>query len=391
MALRSRNIAVHTASRPAWNQNPAVVSTVQKSAIVAHVQSVPIAKPVSVAPPPKSVLKPALKHSGKIARGGKDKHVTIKALVDTESPCSSLHVTAHNTQRFMAPGAHNHAHAMDLDMSHAHTQSICEDEHALMPNPVVRDEPATASSHRAVGPTDADPMLLSEYAEEIFEYMKLMETKTTPNPNYMTNQPHLTWEMRSLLVDWLHSLHTRLHLLPETLFLAVNLMDRFMSLKQGVGRDKFQLVGLTCLQVACKYEEVMVPSVAVLVHMVQGGYSAEEVLKAERFVLGMIGFGVGYNGPVPFLKRVLAVDARGVGEDRDAAREVSKVSLLARYFCEVVLLDPAFVGAVPSMVATAAVFLGRKMLEVGSWVSLNLVPHSASSKVKVSCILDTTT
>ncbi|KAI8613239.1 cyclin-like protein [Chytriomyces sp. MP71] len=210
-------------------------------------------------------------------------------------------------------------------------------------------------------------MLLSEYAEEIFEHMKLMETKTTPNPDYMTHQPHLTWEMRSLLVDWLQSLHTRLHLLPETLFLAVNLMDRFMSLKLGVGRDKFQLVGLTCLQVACKYEEVMVPSVAVLVHMVQGGYSADEVLKAERFVLGMIGFGIGYNGPVPFLKRVLAVDARGTGEGFDASGEVAKVSLLARYFCEVVLLDPGFVGAAPSMVATAAVFLGRKMLEVGPW------------------------
>lgn len=69
--------------------------------------------------------------------------------------------------------------------------------------------------------------------------------------------------MRSTLVDWIVQVHSRFGLVQETLFLAVDLLDRFMSIKsvgnysllsfliQGI--DKFQLLGITCLYIACMY------------------------------------------------------------------------------------------------------------------------------------------
>ncbi|KAI8613238.1 hypothetical protein BC830DRAFT_490764 [Chytriomyces sp. MP71] len=100
MALRSRNISTHTASRAAWNHNPVAVSSVQKSAIDILIQSASVAKkkPASVAPHPRSVLKPALKHSGTISKCNKDKHVAIKASVDGKLRCSTLPVAPCATQ-----------------------------------------------------------------------------------------------------------------------------------------------------------------------------------------------------------------------------------------------------------------------------------------------------
>ncbi|MBE3046670.1 hypothetical protein IMZ48_29895, partial [Candidatus Bathyarchaeota archaeon] len=76
-----------------------------------------------------------------------------------------------------------------------------------------------------------DPLMVAEYANDIFEYLRDLEVKTIPNPNYMDHQDELEWKMRGILIDWLVEVHTRFHLLPETLFLAVNVVDRFLSEK----------------------------------------------------------------------------------------------------------------------------------------------------------------
>ena len=50
-----------------------------------------------------------------------------------------------------------------------------------------------------------------------------------PTADYMANQAEIQWSMRSVLMDWLVQVHFRFALLPETLFLCVNLIDRFLS------------------------------------------------------------------------------------------------------------------------------------------------------------------
>lgn len=94
--------------------------------------------------------------------------------------------------------------------------------------------------------------------------------------------------MRGILVDWLVEIHTKFRLLPETIFLAVNIIDRFLS-QRVVSLVKLQLVGVTALFVASKYEEVVCPSVSNFLYMTDGGYQDDEILKAERYILNMIG------------------------------------------------------------------------------------------------------
>ncbi|KAL8999368.1 MAG: hypothetical protein Q9169_001794 [Polycauliona sp. 2 TL-2023] len=200
-----------------------------------------------------------------------------------------------------------------------------------------------------------DTSMVAEYGDEIFGYMRDLEIKMLPNAHYMDNQAEIQWSMRSVLMDWLVQVHHRFQLLPETLFLCVNYIDRFLSCKI-VSLGKLQLVGATAIFVAAKYEEINCPSVQEIVYMVDGGYTIDEVLKAERFMLSMLQFELGWPGPMSFLRRISKAD------DYDL-----ETRTLAKYFLEITIMDERFIGSPPSFVAAGAHCLARMMLKKGNW------------------------
>ena len=61
-----------------------------------------------------------------------------------------------------------------------------------------------------------------------------------------------------ILVDWLVEVHLKFKLMPETLFLTHNLIDRFLE-KKAVSRKNLQLVGVTAMLMASKYERFGLP------------------------------------------------------------------------------------------------------------------------------------
>ncbi|KAF2628352.1 hypothetical protein BU25DRAFT_457687 [Macroventuria anomochaeta] len=224
-----------------------------------------------------------------------------------------------------------------------------------------------------------DTSMVAEYGDEIFEYMHSLEEKMKPNANYMDHQAEIQWSMRSVLMDWLVQVHNRFTLLPETLFLAVNYVDRFLSAKV-VSLGKLQLVGATALFVAAKYEEINCPSVQEIVYMVDGAYTSDEVLKAERFMLSMLQFELGWPGPMSFLRRISKAD------DYDL-----ETRTLAKYFLEITVMDERFVSCAPSFLAAGAHCLARFMLKKGDWSQAH-VHYSGYTlsqlRQLVSCIME---
>ncbi|KAF2122904.1 cyclin-like protein [Lophiotrema nucula] len=200
-----------------------------------------------------------------------------------------------------------------------------------------------------------DTSMVAEYGEEIFTYMLSLEERMKPNPTYMEHQAEIQWSMRSVLMDWLVQVHNRFNLLPETLFLSVNYVDRFLSSKV-VSLGKLQLVGATALFLAAKYEEINCPSVQEIVYMVDGAYTVDEILKAERFMLSMLQFELGWPGPMSFLRRISKAD------DYDL-----ETRTLAKYFLEITVMDERFVGCSASFVSAGAHCLARFMLKKGDW------------------------
>jgi G2/mitotic-specific cyclin 2 len=177
-----------------------------------------------------------------------------------------------------------------------------------------------------------------------------------PNPAYMKSQVSLEWRMRGILVDWLIEVHAKFRLLPETLFLCVNLVDRFLSARH-VGVEKLQLVGITALLVASKYEEVMAPAIEAFIYVADGGYTEDEILRAERYLLHIIGFDLSYQNPLHFVRRISKAD------DYDIHTRT-----IAKYLIEISLVDDRFLKYAPSIVAAAGMFLSRQMMDRGLWV-----------------------
>lgn len=201
-----------------------------------------------------------------------------------------------------------------------------------------------------------DPLMVAEYVVEIFDYLQTLEGTTMPNPDYMDHQEHLEWHLRGVLIDWLIEVHTRFHLLPETLFLAVNIIDRFLSTRV-VELDKLQLVGITAMFIASKYEEVLSPHVQNFKHVADDGFSEDEILKAERFVLAALNFDMSYPNPMNFLRRISKADNYDI-----------QTRTLGKYLLEISLLDHRFMQYNPSQVAAASMYLARLILERGPWV-----------------------
>ncbi|KAJ5679429.1 hypothetical protein N7462_007673 [Penicillium macrosclerotiorum] len=200
-----------------------------------------------------------------------------------------------------------------------------------------------------------DPLMAAEYVVEIFDYLKDLEMTTMPNPEYIEHQPDLEWKMRGILVDWLIEVHTRFRLLPETLFLAVNIIDRFLS-AEVVALDRLQLVGVTAMFIASKYEEVLSPHVANFSHVADETFSDKEILDAERHVLATLEYNMSFPNPMNFLRRISKADNYDI-----------QTRTLGKYLMEISLLDHRFMGFPQSHIAAAAMYLARLILERGSW------------------------
>ncbi|KAM9910130.1 hypothetical protein OXX69_004798 [Metschnikowia pulcherrima] len=214
-----------------------------------------------------------------------------------------------------------------------------------------------------------DPLMASEYVTEIFPYLHMLEKKTLPNPEYLYTQSQLKPKMRSILVDWLVEMHERFRLLPETLFLAINIMDRFMSV-EIVEIGRLQLLATGSLFIAAKYEEVFSPSVKNYAHFTADSYTEQDILEAEKYILTTLQFDLSYPNPMNFLRRISKAD------DYDVQSRT-----LGKYLLEISIVDHHFIGVLPSLCAAAAMYISRLILGKSPVWHGNLIHYSGGYKV----------
>lgn len=201
---------------------------------------------------------------------------------------------------------------------------------------------------------------VTEYASEIYQYLKKSELKNMPKPNYMKKQTDINHSMRSILVDWLVEVAEEYKLSLQTLYLTINYIDRFLSV-MSVLRGKLQLVGTACMLIAAKFEEIYPPDISDFVYITDDTYNAKQVLKMESLILKTLGFEVCAPTILNFLERFLKA-----AECPEADK--SKVESLAKYLCELSLLNgEPFLQYRPSTVAASAVVLSLHTIGLTSW------------------------
>ncbi|KAI0428890.1 cyclin [Xylaria sp. FL1042] len=201
-----------------------------------------------------------------------------------------------------------------------------------------------------------------EYLEDIMQHTRHMEDETLPDANLIDMQREIQWFMRPYLIDFLIEAHAAFALLPETLFLTINLLDRYCS-KRVVYKQHYQLVGCAALLIAAKYgdKKDRVPQINELNNMCCGLYDSGMFTQMEMHVLNTLDWTIGHP-TVDFFTQLIVADE---ADDRE-------VEHMAAYLCEIALYHRDFVSTKPSIMARASLalaraILGRPEVNDGAW------------------------
>ncbi|KAH6983767.1 cyclin-like protein [Ilyonectria destructans] len=201
-----------------------------------------------------------------------------------------------------------------------------------------------------------------DYLEDIMQHIRYMEDKTLPVVSLMDMQREIQWFMRPYLIDFLIEAHASFALLPETLFLTVNLLDRYCS-KRVVYKQHYQLVGCVSLLIAAKYgdKKGRVPQIHELNNMCCGLYDAKMFTQMEMHVLNTLEWIIGHP-TVDFFSQLRVAEE---GDDQE-------VEHMATYLCEIALYHRDFVSTKPSTMSRASLtlaraILGRPEVKGGEW------------------------
>ncbi|KAF5444842.1 hypothetical protein F2P56_033941 [Juglans regia] len=204
-----------------------------------------------------------------------------------------------------------------------------------------------------------DPQLCVAYASDIYEYLRQMEmeSKRRPLPNYLEEvQKDVTANMRGILVDWLVDVAEEYKLLPDTLYLSISYIDRFLSLNV-LNRQKLQLLGVSSMLIASKYEEITPPKVDEFCSITDNTFSKAEVVKMEADILKLLMFEMGN----PTIKTFLRI-FNSVAQEYYKTPN-SKLEFLGYYLAELSLLDYNCVKFSPSLVAASVIFIARFIIQ----------------------------
>ena len=131
-----------------------------------------------------------------------------------------------------------------------------------------------------------------------------MESVQNVKADYLADQTEILPKMRGVLIDWLIGVHLQFHLLQETLYTTVAILDRYLQYDvKKISRSKLQLVGVASMLIAAKYEEIYAPEVKDFVYITDRAYTERDILKMEIRVLSVLNFNLGRPLPLHFLRR----------------------------------------------------------------------------------------
>jgi len=214
---------------------------------------------------------------------------------------------------------------------------------------------------------------VTEYVQDIFEVLRREEVVNRPSPNYMDRQQHVNTKMRGILVDWLVDVARKYKLRSETMFLTVHIIDCYLAI-QSTQRKHLQLVGVSALLIAAKFEEVYPPQVKELVYVTDKAYTGNDILQMEVRILKALNFKVCYPTSIHFLERYCSVN-----EFTDAHRD------LAQYLLELTLVDYKMLKYSPSHIAAASILLTNKLLRRPAWTPVAVQQTQMTESMLKSC------
>lgn len=230
-----------------------------------------------------------------------------------------------------------------------------------------------------------NPKFLFGSEQAILGYLKSREHAYSVNPEYIASQNDINSRMRSILIDWLVDVAVKFNLLPQSLFLATNVIDRYLS-KNQVQRNILQLVGVTALMIVCKFEEIYPPLCQKYVAVCDNAYTKDEIIDMEAKILQSLDFDLTQTSALTLLQHLqlrLKFDA--------------KAFAFARYILENSLLDTLSLKYSNLTLAAGSIYLVNKIFtsvvltaafEEATLVSENLAKSCAKDLYQIMQKID---
>ena len=191
-----------------------------------------------------------------------------------------------------------------------------------------------------------------EYFDDICHELFSNEDKYLVDPKYMSIQSDINHRMRAILIDWLIDVHLKYKLVPQTMYIAVNLIDRYLE-KNETNRAKLQLVGVTAMFIACKYEEIYPPDLKDFVYITDGAYVKQDVLDMEYKMLKSLEFNITF----PTQWSIFEIYKKKLDLD-------DKTFKLAWFLMELCLIDYKILKFKMSYIAASAILIAIKTLGI---------------------------
>lgn len=180
----------------------------------------------------------------------------------------------------------------------------------------------------------------------------------------MIKQSFITEKHRLKLIDWIIEIEEKFSFLEETLFLTINIIDRYLTKCENVELSKLQLVGVAAMFIAGKYQEIYPPELRDYIHL--SGFTKEKILKMEEDILRTLNFELLIVSPLNFYNRLYFICA---GNEK----ELDKVKYHKNYYhglylMQLSLLEYKMLKYPASVIASSACILSRKFNQITpSW------------------------
>lgn len=200
-----------------------------------------------------------------------------------------------------------------------------------------------------------NPQLVSEYANDIYSYLFEVERAFPIKEKHLETQIEVTPKMRHILIDWISEVHLQFKLELETFHMAVSIIDRFLQSTNKTKRRELQLVGVTALFIAAKYEELYPPEITDFVYITDETYTKRQILDMEMVIFRELDFQLSKPLSIHFLRRF-----------SKAAKSDDINHIMAKYLMELASLDYNMCHYHPSEIAAASLYLSLKLFPTGN-------------------------
>lgn len=182
--------------------------------------------------------------------------------------------------------------------------------------------------------------MISHYEQHLVN----RERRYKPQFNYMENQKDLNAKMREILIDWLARIHSKDKVSTKCLFLAVNLLDRYLSLVP-ISREDLQMIGCVVCSLASKMYDIEEIDTYGWIYYADGSFSAKTLCQAEQKVIQTLEFQL----RVPTAWEFLDVYTAKYSPEIQHWAEYMAALCLQRY--ETMAVDPSVVAAAATWMA----------------------------------------